>query len=262
MSSQRPPPGHGVARAVEGEHTLRRATAAAAIGNVAEWYDFGIYSYLAGAVLSRVFFPDAGPWATVYTLGAFAAAFLMRPLGGLVFGPLGDRIGRTRVLSMTVLLMAVATVLLGLVPDARRARRGGPGPRAGDPHAAGVLRRRRVHRRAHDDRRVLPGHAAWRVRELAGVRHHHRLHARRGRERGRDRPPARRRPPRLGLAAPVPAGAAPRGRRHLPAPAARGHPGLPAAHGALPRAGDDAAAARPAHPASAATAGRSSWPGA
>ena len=116
MSSQRPPPGHGVARAVEGEHTLRRATAAAAIGNVAEWYDFGIYSYLAGAVLSRVFFPDAGPWATVYTLGAFAAAFLMRPLGGLVFGPLGDRIGRTRVLSMTVLLMAVATVLLGLVP--------------------------------------------------------------------------------------------------------------------------------------------------
>ena len=133
-------------------------------------------------------------------------------------------------------------------PDARRARRGRPGPRAGDPHAAGVLRRRGVHRRAHDDRGVLPGHASRGVRELAGVRHHHRLHARRGRERGGDRPPARRRPPRLGLAAAVPAGAAPRGRRHLPAPAPRGHPGLPAAHGALPRAGDDAAAARPAHP--------------
>jgi MFS transporter, MHS family, proline/betaine transporter len=102
--------------AVEGEHTLRRATAAAAIGNVAEWYDFGIYSYLAGAVLSRVFFPDAGVWAAVYTLGAFAAAFLMRPLGGLFFGPLGDRIGRTRVLSATVVLMAAATVLLGLIP--------------------------------------------------------------------------------------------------------------------------------------------------
>jgi MHS family proline/betaine transporter-like MFS transporter len=95
---------------------VRRAAAAASIGNVAEWYDFGIYSYLAGAVLSRVFFPDAGAWAPVYTLATFAAAFVMRPLGGFVFGPLGDRVGRTRVLSATVLLMAAATVLLGLVP--------------------------------------------------------------------------------------------------------------------------------------------------
>lgn len=107
----RPPP------AVEAEHTVRRAAAAASIGNVAEWYDFGLYSYLAGAVLSRVFFPDAGAWAPVYTLAAFAAAFVMRPLGGLVFGPLGDRIGRTRVLSATVVLMAAATVLLGVIPS-------------------------------------------------------------------------------------------------------------------------------------------------
>ncbi|GAA4889274.1 MFS transporter [Actinomycetospora straminea] len=116
--SEHPPPRRrgGAARAVEGEYTLRRATAAAAVGNVAEWYDFGIYSYLA-VVLSRVFFPDAGPWAAVYTLGAFAAAFVMRPLGGLFFGPLGDRIGRTRVLSATVVLMAAATVLLGLIPS-------------------------------------------------------------------------------------------------------------------------------------------------
>ena len=102
--------------AVEQEHTIRRAASAAAIGNVAEWYDFGIYSYLAGTVLNRVFFPDAGPWAAVYTLGAFAVAFLVRPLGGLVFGLLGDRIGRTKVLSATVVLMAGATVMLGLVP--------------------------------------------------------------------------------------------------------------------------------------------------
>lgn len=103
--------------AVEQEHTIRRAAAAAAIGNVAEWYDFGIYSYLAGTVLNRVFFPDAGAWAAVYTLGAFAVAFVVRPLGGLVFGLLGDRIGRTTVLSATVVLMAGATVMLGLVPD-------------------------------------------------------------------------------------------------------------------------------------------------
>lgn len=117
MAEHSLPRRRGAPPAIEGEHTLRRATTAAAVGNVAQWYDFGLYSYLAGAVLSRVFFPEAGPWAPVYTLGAFAAAFVMRPLGGLVFGPLGDRVGRTRVLSMTVVLMAAATVALGLVPS-------------------------------------------------------------------------------------------------------------------------------------------------
>ncbi len=90
---------------------------AASIGNVAEWYDFGIYSYLAAVVLDRVFFPDAGQWSLVLTLGTFAAAFLVRPLGGLVLGPLGDRVGRKRVLAFTVLLMAGGTIALGLVPS-------------------------------------------------------------------------------------------------------------------------------------------------
>ncbi|RRO14143.1 MFS transporter [Saccharopolyspora rhizosphaerae] len=101
---------------VQEERTVHRAVAAASVGNVAEWYDFGIYSYLAAGVLDRVFFSDFGPWAAVYTLGAFAAAFVMRPLGGFVFGRLADRFGRTKVLSATVLMMAGATVLLGLVP--------------------------------------------------------------------------------------------------------------------------------------------------
>lgn len=103
--------------AVEQERTVRRAVTAASIGNVAEWYDFGVYSYLAGVALDRVFFPEAGSWAIVFTLGTFAAAFLVRPLGGAFFGPLGDRIGRTKVLSVTVLVMAAATVALGLVPS-------------------------------------------------------------------------------------------------------------------------------------------------
>ncbi|TWF95329.1 MFS transporter [Saccharopolyspora dendranthemae] len=98
------------------ERTVRRAVAAASVGNVAEWYDFGIYSYLAAGVLDQVFFAGFGPWTAVCTLGAFAAAFAMRPLGGFVFGRLGDRVGRTKVLSATVLLMAAATVLLGLLP--------------------------------------------------------------------------------------------------------------------------------------------------
>jgi MHS family proline/betaine transporter-like MFS transporter len=103
--------------AIEDERTVRRAAMAASIGNVAEWYDFGIYSYLAAVVLDRVFFPEAGEWSLVLTLGAFAAAFLVRPLGGFVLGPMGDRIGRRRVLAFTVLLMAAGTIALGLVPS-------------------------------------------------------------------------------------------------------------------------------------------------
>ncbi|MFR9728015.1 MFS transporter [Saccharopolyspora sp. MS10] len=118
MTDRSKRPWRGVAPpVVEEERTVRRAVAAAAVGNVAEWYDFGIYSYLAAVVLDRVFFPEGGEWAGAYTLAAFAAAFLMRPLGGLVFGRLGDRFGRTKVLAATVLLMAVATVLLGFIPD-------------------------------------------------------------------------------------------------------------------------------------------------
>jgi MFS transporter, MHS family, proline/betaine transporter len=103
--------------AVEDERTVRRAAMAASIGNVAEWYDFGIYSYLAAVVLDRVFFPEAGQWSLVLTLGAFAAAFLIRPLGGFILGPMGDRVGRKRVLVFTVLLMAAGTIALGLVPS-------------------------------------------------------------------------------------------------------------------------------------------------
>ncbi|WP_017623818.1 MFS transporter [Nocardiopsis chromatogenes] len=102
---------------VQEERIVRKAVGAAAVGNFAAWYDFGLYSYLAVAVLNRVFFPDAGPWTTALALGAFASAFLVRPLGGFVFGWLGDRFGRTKVLAASMLMMAAATVLLGLVPS-------------------------------------------------------------------------------------------------------------------------------------------------
>lgn len=117
MTDQPNSPWRGITTpVVEQERTVQRAVAAAAIGNIAEWFDFGIYSYLAAVVLEQVFFPEVGQWSTAAALGAFAAAFLMRPLGGFVFGRLGDRIGRTKVLSATMLLMALSTVLLGLIP--------------------------------------------------------------------------------------------------------------------------------------------------
>ncbi|MFF5563548.1 glycine betaine/L-proline transporter ProP [Streptomyces sp. NPDC012623] len=95
---------------------VRRAVSAAALGNTMEWFDFGVYAYLAGT-LGKVFFPSSSPGAQVVsTFATFAAAFLVRPLGGLVFGPLGDRIGRKRVLAATMIMMAISTFAVGFLP--------------------------------------------------------------------------------------------------------------------------------------------------
>ncbi|MGW2485598.1 MFS transporter [Streptomyces sp. NPDC001606] len=96
---------------------LRRAVGASALGNCMEWFDFGVYSYLA-AVIGKVFFPGASPSAQVISsFATFAAAFVVRPLGGLVFGPLGDRVGRQKVLATTMIMMAVGTFAIGLIPS-------------------------------------------------------------------------------------------------------------------------------------------------
>ncbi|TDV20733.1 glycine betaine/L-proline transporter ProP [Paraburkholderia caballeronis] len=96
---------------------LKRAVGAMALGNAMEWFDFGVYSYIA-VTLGKVFFPSSSPSAQlIATFGTFAAAFLVRPVGGMVFGPLGDRIGRQRVLAMTMILMACGTFAIGLIPS-------------------------------------------------------------------------------------------------------------------------------------------------
>ena len=98
---------------------IRRAIGAAAIGNVTEWYDFGVYAYFE-PTLRQVFFSGLSVTAgTIATFGLFAVAFLIRPLGGLFFGPLADRIGRNRVLAMTMVLMALGTFAIGLIPSER-----------------------------------------------------------------------------------------------------------------------------------------------
>ena len=96
---------------------LKRAVGAAALGNAMEWFDFGVYSFLA-VTIGKVFFPSGSPAAQlIATFAAFAAAFLVRPLGGMVFGPLGDRIGRQKVLAFTMIMMAVGTFCIGLIPS-------------------------------------------------------------------------------------------------------------------------------------------------
>jgi MHS family proline/betaine transporter-like MFS transporter len=102
---------------VTDEKVIKRAVQAAALGNITEWYDFGVYSYLT-AIIAKVFFSGLpNGLALVATLGTFAVSFLIRPFGGLFFGPLGDRVGRTKVLSITVIMMAIGTFILGVIPS-------------------------------------------------------------------------------------------------------------------------------------------------
>lgn len=114
MSSP-PEPAAGVV-AVSDRRTLQRAIAASAIGNAAEWFDYGLYTY-AAVYIGRAFFPSANPAvSTLSSLLVFAVSFLIRPLGGLVWGPLGDRLGRQKILASTIVLMAGATVCVGVLP--------------------------------------------------------------------------------------------------------------------------------------------------
>jgi len=96
--------------------TLRRVVTAGVIGNVLEWYDFAVYGFFA-PILAAKFFPAADPRVSLLAAFAtFAVGFLMRPVGAAVFGHIGDRYGRARALLFSIAMMAVPTVLMGLLP--------------------------------------------------------------------------------------------------------------------------------------------------
>ncbi|MBN6040446.1 MFS transporter [Amycolatopsis sp. 195334CR] len=98
---------------------LWRVAAASCAGTTIEFYDFFIYGTAAALVFPKVFFPALGATAgTVASFATFAVAFFARPVGAIVFGHFGDRIGRKRTLISTLLLMGIATVLIGLLPEA------------------------------------------------------------------------------------------------------------------------------------------------
>ncbi|MDM7890815.1 MFS transporter [Curtobacterium caseinilyticum] len=95
---------------------MRRAVSGMVVGNTMEWYDVGVYGYLA-VTMGKVFLPTAEPSVQIlFSLGVFAATYVARPLGGIVFGRLGDRLGRQKVLATTLILMASSTFLIGVLP--------------------------------------------------------------------------------------------------------------------------------------------------
>lgn len=97
--------------------SLRRVVTASLIGATIEWYDFFLYGVVAGIVFNKLYFPSSDPLvSTLLAYGTFAVGFVTRPLGGLIFGHFGDRIGRKKMLVMTLMIMGVATFLIGLVP--------------------------------------------------------------------------------------------------------------------------------------------------
>ncbi|PHD71479.1 MFS transporter [Bacillus sp. AFS043905] len=95
----------------------KKSVFATGVGNAMEWFDFGLYSYLA-VIISQNFFSavENDELKLVFTFATFAIAFLMRPVGGIIFGKIGDKLGRKVVLTTTIILMAFSTLLIGLLP--------------------------------------------------------------------------------------------------------------------------------------------------
>jgi MHS family metabolite:H+ symporter-like MFS transporter len=98
---------------------LKRATLAASVGSALEYYHFALYSLASALIFGKIFFPGLGDAAgTVASLGTLAIGFLARPIGGLFFGTLGDKLGRKWVLMITIALMGGSSFLIGVLPTA------------------------------------------------------------------------------------------------------------------------------------------------
>ena len=98
--------------------SIRQVASASLLGSIVEWYDFFLYGTMAALVFNSQFFPAYDPLVgTMIAFGTFAAGFVTRPLGGFIFGHFGDRIGRKRMLVLTMLIMGLSTFAMGLLPN-------------------------------------------------------------------------------------------------------------------------------------------------
>jgi MFS transporter, MHS family, shikimate and dehydroshikimate transport protein len=99
------------------DKAIRKVVISALVGASIEWYDFFLYGVVAGIVFNKLYFPGSDPVvSTLLAYTTFAVGFVTRPLGGVIFGHFGDKIGRKSMLVITLMLMGVATFLIGLVP--------------------------------------------------------------------------------------------------------------------------------------------------
>ena len=100
------------------QKNLRRVVVSSLVGAVIEWYDFFLYGVVAGIVFNKIFFPEFDATVgTILAFATFAVGFVARPVGGIIFGHFGDKLGRKKMLVLTLEIMGVATVGIGLVPS-------------------------------------------------------------------------------------------------------------------------------------------------
>ena len=112
MSTTNPP-----SAAAPPRSSVRRVIVASLIGTSLEWYDFFIYGTAAALVFNKLFFPSFEPLVgTLLAFATYAVGFIARPVGGVIFGHYGDKLGRKNVLVVTLLLMGIATFVIGLLP--------------------------------------------------------------------------------------------------------------------------------------------------
>jgi metabolite-proton symporter len=117
MTTHTQPPAGGATATTEERSSIVKVVFASLIGTAVEWYDFFLYGSAAALVFGALFFPDADPVnATLLAFGTYAVGFVARPLGGIVFGHFGDRVGRKKMLVASLMLMGGATIAIGLLP--------------------------------------------------------------------------------------------------------------------------------------------------
>ncbi|QIM50305.1 MHS family MFS transporter [Pusillimonas sp. DMV24BSW_D] len=117
MTSTQPKPSAGK-RGARSRRQYVTAGIASMMGTTIEWYDFFLYGTAAALIFNKIFFPDIDPlMGTLAAFATYSVGFFARPLGGIVFGHFGDKVGRKSMLLITLVLMGVPTILIGLIPS-------------------------------------------------------------------------------------------------------------------------------------------------
>ena len=117
MSAHTSSPGPAASADQRGRSSIVKVVFASLIGTAVEWYDFFLYGSAAALVFGTLFFPKSDPvTGTLLAFGTYALGFAARPLGGIVFGHYGDKVGRKKMLVVSLMVMGLATVAIGLLP--------------------------------------------------------------------------------------------------------------------------------------------------